>query len=448
MNRLKTLLLLFAFAAALAQCATNQKNLTPNSQDLQPQVFEKTLANGLKVLILEEHKSPIATFQLWYRVGSRNERPGITGISHFLEHLMYKSTDRYDAKHFSSAVTKVGGIHNAFTSKDETAFFQNLASDRLDLSLELESTRMRGLRLLPEEIESERKVVMEERRLMLVDDPRSHLYEKVVEKAFTVHPYQWSPIGSMEDIEKITRENLLEHYNTYYVPNNAFIVVTGDVKPDELIVKIEKAFGAIPKGKPAPTPQSVEPPQTQERRLTLKRKAELPYLLFAYKIPNITHPDAPALEILSMIMGHGKSSRLYQRLTHERQIALSVDTLYSGENVDPYLFFFSATPAANVTVQTLEQALDQEIESIKNAPPSEKELQKAKNQIESFLVKEQDSIYSSATLLASFEFVGGWRLKDAYIEKLKSVTPQQVSEAARRHLVKERRTVGVLIPEK
>jgi zinc protease len=412
------------------------------------EVREYGLENGLKALIIEEHKSPVATFQLWYRTGARDEPIGKSGLSHLLEHMMFKGTPKYSSKLFSSTVQKNGGIDNAHTAKDYTVYFQIFPSDRIILSIDLESDRMQNLILDTKETFLERKVVMEERRLRIGDDPQNSLFEEVVAASFKVHPYQRPVIGWMSDIRSIERDDLYNYYKADYSPDKAVIVVVGDVKADEIIERIKKYFGKIPMGTRRKNINSVEPEQRGERRVLLRREAELPYILIAYHTPSFPQEDSYALNVLSLILSSGKSSRLYKSLVYEKKIALDADADYSGFNRDPYLFFFDATAFPGKDIKDVENALYAEIEKIKKEPPLEYEVQKAKNRIESSFIIQQDSIYLQAMKYGMFEMLGDWRLIDQYLEGIRKITPEDVVRVARKYLTEDNRTVGILIPTK
>jgi zinc protease len=411
-------------------------------------VKEYRLDNGLKVLIVEDHKAPTATFQVWYRVGSRDEVTGKTGLSHLLEHMMFKGTKEHGPKTFSQAIQKAGGMDNAFTSKEYTGYFELLASDRIGLPIELEADRMRNLVLTPSAVLPERDVVMEERRMRSDDDPQNLLFEEVVATAFKNHPYRWPVIGWMSDLRDLNPSDLLEHYRTYYAPNNAVVIVVGDVSAEAILSKIKTYFGRIPRGPEIKEHPSYEEAQHGEKRVYVKKEAELPAILAAYKVPNIGDDDSYALEVLSSILSDGKTSRLYNSLVYEKQLALSAWTSYEGLYRDPFLFFAGATAARGREIGEVENALLAEIEKIKKEPPSEHEVQKAKNQIEAYFVMEQDSNYMRARTLGTFEMVGGWRLMDRYLDGIRKVSPADVSRVAAKYLVKERKTTGILIPEK
>jgi zinc protease len=412
------------------------------------EVKEYQLKNGLKVLIVEEHKAPVATFQVWYRVGLKDEPAGKSGLSHLLEHMMFKGTLRYGPSVLSRIVQKNGGTDNAYTTKDYTVYFELFSSDRISLALDLETDRMQNLAMEPKEVLSERNVVMEERRLRYEDDPQHALFEEVVAAAFKVHPYQRPVIGWMSDLNSIVKDDLYAYYKTHYSPRNAVIIIAGDINGEEMIEKISTSFADIASGPAVEPIISVEPAQKGERRVILKREAELPYLLQAYHTPSFPHEDSYALDVLNLILAGGKSSRLYRSLVYEKRVALDAAADYSGFNKDPYLFFFYATAAPGKDMKEVEDLLSSEIEKLKNAPPSGREVQKAKNQIESSFVVEQDSMYMQAMKYGMFEMLGDWRLMGRYLEGIGKVTPEDVMNAARKYLNEDNRTVGILIPTK
>ena len=410
-------------------------------------VFETTLDNGLKVLLLEEHKAPVVTFHIWYRVGSRNEQIGRTGLAHLVEHMMFKGTEKIGGQEFSRRVRRNGGRDNAFTSQDYTGYFVTIAADRIQLPLELEPDRMVNLRLDPAEVKRERSVVMEERRLRTEDDPSSALWEEVNAAAFKAYPYGHPVIGWMEDLRQLTRTDVQNFYKTYYVPNNAVVVVVGDFDRAQLLPRIQEAFGSIPRRPEPPPVRSDEPPQKGERRVMLRRQdARLPSLVAGYHAPNMKDPDSYALDMLEVILAGGKSARLYRHLVYEKQLALGAGAYYARVSAAPDLFTLYATPLPGKSVEELEQALFDEIERIKTELVSARELQKAKNQIEASFIFSQDSIFSLARQLASYEIVAGWRYWEVYLPGIRAVTREDVQRVAQKYLTSEKRTVGVLIP--
>jgi zinc protease len=412
------------------------------------EVKEHRLENGLKVLIVETHKAPVATFQVWYRTGSRDEPTGKSGLSHLLEHMMFKGTPRHGPSVFSKIIQKNGGTDNAYTTKDYTVYFELFSSDRILLAIDLEVDRMENLILDPKEVLSERRVVMEERRLRYEDDPQNSLFEEVVAAAYKVHPYHRPVIGWMSDLESIERDDLYNYYKANYSPSNAVIVIVGDIKADQIIEDIKNYFGKVHPGLREKDIASLEPEQRGERRVLLKREAELPYLLIAYHMPAFPHEDSYALNILSLILSGGKSSRLYKSLVYEKKIALDVDTDYDGLNKDPYLFFLDATVSPGKTIDEVEQALYTEIEKITKEPPTELEVQKAKNQVEASFIIEEDSIYLEAMKYGLFEILGDWRLIGRYLEGIRKVTPEDITIVAKKYFREDNRTVGILIPTK
>src|SRR5438445_2098980 len=327
-------------------------------------VHEFTLANGLKVLLVEEHKAPVITVQVWYKVGSRNEVMGRAGLSHMLEHMMFKGTAKYPKGTFSRLIRKNGGMDNAFTSQDFTAYFENLAADRVQLALELEADRMQGLVLDMSELTTEREVVKEERRLRAEDDPQGALVEELFAQAYLSHPYHWPVIGWFSDLDAMTLDDLQRHYDTYYSPNNATLVVVGDINADSLLPTIKQLFEPIPRG-PEPKPiATMESEQKGERRFLLKRDAQVPFVMMGYRVPNFTSDDSYALDILDSILSHGKSSRLYQNLVYEQKSSLAVGAEYSLLQTDPGLFYFYALVSPGQRPEFVEESLHREIKRL------------------------------------------------------------------------------------
>ena len=411
-----------------------------------PSVLAATLENGLRVLLLEDHRSPIVSFQVWYRVGSRNEERGRTGIAHFLEHMMFKGTAKYGRGQFARLVEQNGGQDNAFTSQDVTSYYVNITADKLDLVVDLESDRMVNALLDPKEIDSERQVVIEERRTRTEDDPNGFLGEEVGALAFHAHSYGQPIIGWMEDLKRITPAEIQAFYKTYYQPNNAIVVAVGAFKAPALMEKIKEQFGRIPRAPAPPVVTAVEPVQNGERRTVLRKEAQLPIVYLAYHVPNQTSSDAPALEMLSTILSSGRSSRLYRSLIYDRQLALDAGGDYSWFSFDPNLFWFWATAMPGQTPETLEKELLAEMDKLAKEPVTDVELQRARNQIESAFVFQEDSVHRRASLLARFETIGGYALKDKYLERMRAVTAADVQRVARAYFLDQRKNVGVLLP--
>jgi zinc protease len=410
------------------------------------EVVEATLDNGLRVLLQEDHRSPVASFQVWYRVGSRDERVGSTGLSHYLEHMMFKGTPTYGPRVFSKLIETVGGQDNAFTARDATTYHENLAADQLDLVLELEADRMRHLLLDPREVQAEKKVVMEERRTRTEDDPVGGLAELFNLVAFTAHPYRLPTIGFAQDIERLTASDLRAWYDSYYRPNNAIVVAVGDFRAAELLPKIRARFEGIPRGADPPRISVTEPEQRGERRVWLRREAQLPVVFVGYPAPNHRSEDTFTLEVLSAILAGGRTSRLHRRLVYEERLALEAGGDYSRLTLDPDTFTFYVTVLPDRTVEEAERALAAEVERLRTELVSDEELQRAKNQLEAAYLFGQDSVFSRSATLARHELLGGWRLRDAYLPGIRAVTSEGVRRAAERHLVAERRTTAILLP--
>jgi len=436
-----TVLLLFTLVSTVSTSASQ------TATDVASSVHEHVLSNGLKVLLVENPKAPVVTIQIWYKVGSRNEVMGRAGLSHMLEHMMFKGTERNPKGTFSRTIRKNGGNDNAFTSQDFTAYFENLASDRVELALALEADRMQGLQLEDKEFQLEREVVKEERRLRTEDDPQASLVEMLFSQAFLTHPYHWPVIGWFSDLNAMTLEDLKNHYDAHYSPNNATLVVVGDIKPDALLASIKRLFEPIPKGPTPPLQRVVEPEQRGERRFMLKRAAELPFVMVGYRVPNYSSEDSYALTILEAVLSNGKSSRLYRSLMYDLKIALAVGAEYNILQAEPELFYCFGVVRPGAKIEEVEQAIYHEFERIQQAPPTDQELQRAKNQVEAEYIFAQDSNFRQAMVLGQAETVGaGWRQIDKFLERIRSVTTQDVQRVAKQYLTPDNRTVGVLIP--
>jgi len=413
---------------------------------LREHVQEKVLSNGLKVLLVENHKAPVVTFQVWYRVGSRNEEWGKTGLSHMLEHMMFKGTKTVPPEEFSRIIQENGGNDNAFTSSDNTAYFENISAERVQIPIELESDRMQNLILRENDFLTERQVVMEERRMRTDDNPTAFLLEQLEATAFQIQPYHWPVIGWMEDIRRFTLEDLKAYHRTYYNPANAFLVVAGDLRKEEMLPLLEKAFASIPQGMAPDQNKDAEQPQKGERRILVKKEAQLPLLVMAHHVPNLRESDSYALEVLSAVLSGGESSRLYNSLVREKQLVLSADTDYSLVSRDPGLFYLTVQPLPGKDIDEVEKALNEEIENIQKRPIGNREIEKAKNQLEAAFIYGQDSVFYQAMLLAQYEIALDWRSIDDYLPSIRKVTPEDLMRVARRYLVPDNRTTGILVP--
>ena len=412
------------------------------------QVQEFVLDNGLKVLLLEDHKSPAVTFQVWYRAGARNEKDGKSGLAHFLEHMMFKGTPTTGPEEYSRIIAKNGGRMNAFTSSDVTVYFATMSREKIAIEIELEADRMANALLGEQYFEPEKSVIQEERRLRTEDNPISALSEVAGAVAFTIHPYRRPIVGWMQDIQNLTRQDLVDFYKLYYAPNNAFIVMVGDFSTEEMLPKIKAAFGKIQRGAEPPKVTAVEPEQRGERRVVLKKEAELPFVLNFYHAPNLKSPDSFALDLLSVVLAGGKSSRLYHDLVYEKRLVRGVEADYSAVAIDPAGLTIYAQLLPGIEPAQVEREIDSGLAKVHSELISERELQKAKNQIEAAFVFAQDSVFGQAMKIGYYEAVDSWRRMDEYLDGIRKVSREDIRRVARDYLLPDRRTVGTLIPTK
>jgi zinc protease len=408
-----------------------------------PPVHETTLANGLKVLIQEVHTAPVVSFMVWYKVGSRNESAGITGISHLLEHMMFKGTPTYGKGEIARLLQRNGASFNAGTSLDYTNYFEVLASDRLELAMKMEADRMRNALIPAEEHRLEMTVVRSELERN-EDNPHRALYLETFSQAFKAHPYHWPTIGWRTDVEQITTEQIRDYYRTHYVPNNATVVVVGDIERDKALAMVENYFGTIPRGADPPQVTTVEPPQMGERRFKIRKPGDTRYLMVSWRNPALTDPDNYALDVLGIILGHGRTSRLYSALV-EKKLATEVDAANETSR-DPFLMIVQATVAAGATLDSVEAALYREVERLQREPVTTEELARAKRQVQASFVYAKDSIRSLAQQLGYFETVASHRYLETYVERVGAVTAADVQRAASKYLVENSRTVGQYDP--
>ncbi|MBI4727872.1 insulinase family protein [candidate division TA06 bacterium] len=409
-------------------------------------VYEDSLANGLKILVLEKHDLPIASFQVWYRVGSRNERPGITGISHLLEHMMFKASGKIGPEDFTRIIQKYGGHANGSTSKDYTFYYENIAVEFLPQMMELEAGRMHDLKLDSLEFESERQVVMEERRLR-ENSPWGRLVEETEAAAFMAHPYGIPTLGWMSDLKAMTLDDLRSYYDTYYAPNNATCVIVGDIKPGAAVQQVQKYFGDIPRGaKPPPGVRTVEPEQRGERRVTVQRQAQTPLLIIAYHGCTSGSYDEVVLDLLLGILSEGQSSRFYQSLVYQQKVALYAES-YNDARRDPGLFMLYAAPIAGRSTLELEQSLYAELEKVKKEGVTAGELEKARNQKRAGYIFSRQGNAGLGEQLGSAATRHGWHDVNKYLKDLEKVTPEDIKQAAQKYLTADNRTVATLVPQ-
>ena len=417
-------------------------------------VHEYQLDNGLKLIVKEDHRAPIMVSQVWYKVGSSYEHDGIAGVSHVLEHMMFKGTDAHPAGEFSRIIAENGGSENAFTSRDYTAYFQTMEKSRLPVSFELEADRMRNLVIPEQEFLKEVQVVMEERRMRTEDNPQSLTYEQFNATAYINSPYRIPVIGWMDDLESMHVEDLKSWYRKWYAPNNATVVVVGDVDPDQVYALAKKYFGPLKPSDIEPAKPRREIEQRGSKRIEVKAPAELPYLIMGYKVPVVLTAGAEelwepyALEVLAGVLDGGTAARLASELVRGQSVAASAGAAYDGYDRLQGLFLLSGTPANGHTTEQLEQALRTQIERLHEEQVGNDELARVKAQIRASRVYEQDSIFYQAMQIGMLETVGlDWSELERYHERIAAVTPQQVQAVARKYLVDGRLTVAELVPQ-
>ncbi|MBT9096195.1 insulinase family protein [Methylovulum psychrotolerans] len=415
-------------------------------------VAERVLGNGLKVLVKEDHRSPVVVSQVWYKVGSSYEPGGITGISHMLEHMMFKGTDKHPAGEFSRIIAENGGDENAFTGHDYTAYFQTMAASKLAVSFELEADRMRHLHLLADELKKELEVVTEERRMRTEDNPQAKMSEQFMALAFTSSPYRNPIIGWPVDIANYQVEDLQAWYQRWYAPNNATLVVVGDVDTAQAFSLAEQYFGGLQPGELKPLKPQTESPQLGVRRMTVKVPAKLPSVILGYKVPSLKTAEheweAYALEVLAGVLDGGSSARLSKELVRGKQLAVSAGAGYNFSSRLADLFELEATPAEGKTVWELETELRSQVIRLQQEPIKPDELQRIKAQVLASAVYERDSNFYQAMQLGMLETVGlGWQKADEYVSKINQVTAEQVRDVARRYLVDDHLNVAYLDPQ-
>jgi len=439
--------------SALLMLSSNQLQAKPLTEvkNVGNGVVEKILKNGLKVIVKPDHRAPVVVSQVWYKVGASYESGGTTGVSHVLEHMMFKGTKKFPAGEFNKIIARNGGDDNAFTSRDYTAYYQKLEKSRLPVSFELEADRMRGLVLPEDEFSKEIMVVMEERRMRTDDKPQSLTYEQFHATAFDNSGYHNPTIGWMDDLKNMNIEDLKAWYQRYYAPNNATIVVVGDVQPEAVFKLAEKYFAQLQPFKVAATKPRIEREQKGTKRIEMELEAKLPYLVMGYKVPVINTAEEKwepyALDLLAGILDGGDSARFSKNLIRGSKIATSAGAGYSLDSRMQTLFLLDGVPAKGVPMAELKQALLDEIEDVKHKLISEAELQRVKAQVISSAVYEQDSMFYQAMKIGIAETVGiGWQEEKKYVERIQAITAEQVQQVARKYLVPRTLTIARLKP--
>jgi zinc protease len=407
----------------------------------------ETLQNGLKVILMEDHSVPVISRWTFYRVGSENERPGITGISHFMEHMMFNGAAKYGPKEFDRALESNGGYSNAFTSEDMTAYYEDFASDVLELSIDLDSDRMKSLALDPKYIVSEMNVVKEERRMRVDNSVEGAMYEELGALAYKAHPYGWPVLGWMSDLEKINRADAVAYFKTYYAPNNAILVIVGDFETKKALELVRRYYGDIPSQTPPEPVRTVEPEQQGERRAELYKAAEMPAVLIGYHIPDVKSNDIYALDVLQYVLSMGESSRLYKSLVRNLGIAVSADANASWQ-LAPAIFTIDVKVKPEKTGAECEGAVYGILDDIAKNGITAAELTKAKNQIAANFYRSMQTVNGKARKIGTYEIYFGdfneiLKVQDRY----RAVTLDDVKRVAKEYFSPRNRSVVTLIPE-
>lgn len=443
------LLGIFILGIVVSQTLTADNLISINQEN---QTHEKTLANGLKVVVKEDHRAGVIISQIWYKVGSSYEPTGITGISHMLEHMMFKASKNLKDGEFVELIAKAGGNQNAMTSNDFTAYYQLLSKQHLETSFQLEAERMQNLLLDPEVFSKEQQVVIEERRMRVDDDPISNTHERLRAVAHLGSPYHHPVIGWPDDLKNYKVSDLRAWYEKWYSPNNAIIVVVGDVEPTQVFNLAEKYFGNIPTKEINNAKPRAEVAAKGKRELNIALPAKLPFLFMSYNVPSINtaenKDDVYTLEVISTILSSGRSSRLPKALERKQELVTSVNASYDSFNLYNSLFTLQAIPAQGKTIDEIKKALLEQLEDLKTKPVSQAELDRVKAGLIADKVYEQDSIYYQALIIGVLESINlSWRDYSKYIEKLQSVTPDDINKTATKYFTKDRLTVAVLEPK-
>jgi len=409
-----------------------------------PKYETKTLKNGLQVVVVPlENSTNVISTDIFYKVGSRNEIMGKTGIAHMLEHMNFKSTKNLDAGEFDKEVKSIGGVNNASTSFDYTHYYIKSSTENLGKSIELYAELMQNLNLKDKEFQPERDVVAEERRWRTENNPTGYLYFSMFNNAYVYHPYHWTPIGFMNDIQTWTIDDIRDFHQTYYQPSNAILVVTGDVNPKDVFKKAKKAFGDIKNSAKIPEFKFVEPEQKGAKRVMLKKDSEVEIVAITFHIPNYKDPDQVTLSVISEILYSGKSSRLYKKLVQENQLVNTVYA-YNMENTDPGLFIFLAVCNPGVKAEDVEAELIKEIERMKTSEVTQAELDKVKINTKSDFIHSLESSTSVANLYGGYLVRGDITPLLTYEEDVKKVNAKQVKEIANKYFDFDKSTTVIL----
>jgi zinc protease len=433
---------LVAVAASALLLAVPAPATSPGAA-LTAGIQETVLPNGLKVVTKEVRSAPVVSFSVWYRVGSRNEHTGITGVSHLLEHMMFKGTRRYRVGEIARTLFLNGAASNASTYYDWTNYYATVASDRLELVMQIEADRMVGSRIDKADLDAEMTVVRSELEGG-ENSPARLLFRAVASTAFQAHPYRWPVIGWRSDVENVPRDAIYRYYRAHYGPNNATVVIVGDFDTRQALALVRKHFGTLPRIPASPAVYTTEPPQRGERRVVVRQAGSLPMAMVAYKAPASTHPDFYALDVLAMVLGEGRTSRLYQGLV-EKQIA-SQTHAGAPSLRDPFLFYLSATARPGTTAEQLEAALGAEVERVRTEPITPQELARAQNRAEADFVFQTASVTAQARQIGYWAMIDDWRYLTTYLDRIRALTAADIQAVAQKYLVADTRTVGHFVP--
>lgn len=432
-------------AAASAAAKAKPASAPALSQASYP-VERYTLDNGLTVILHEDHTVPVVCFWQWYKVGSRNEHTGITGLSHFFEHMMFNGSKNVAPKEYDKRLESRGAYSNAFTSHDMTAYYEEGGKESFETMLQLDSDRMRELSLLPDMLKSEIEVVREERRFRTDNSVPGLLDEALYGAAFVASPYHWPVLGWMKDLERITRDEMVDYFRTYYAPNNCVLLLIGDFDPKDAKAKIAQYFASIPRQTPPAAPVNSEPEQNGERRVFVRYPAETVAIDVGYKAPSVKSDDIWTLDILSDILSGGESSRLHQALVYDQQIALSASASYRP-GLEPGLFEFYVEMKPGHTSDEAEKALNAEIQRLAADGPTERELQKARNQAEASFIETLKTNNGAGQALGYFEHVhGDYKQFFTAIDHYRTVTAADCKRVAQQVFDANHRTTAILVP--
>jgi len=405
------------------------------------------LPNGLTVVLEEDHSTPIVHLQLWYHVGSKNEKPGRTGFAHLFEHLMFKGSKNVSAEAHTSMVASVGGQSNAYTTDDETVFWETVPAQYLPMILWLEADRMATLKVDKDTFTNEREVVKEERRMRVDNQPYGRLNEIIYDQAFTVHPYKHATIGSMKDLEAASVEDVRDFYRTYYVPSNATLALVGDFDSAQAMQLITQYLGRVPKAeREVPRDIPKEPPQTKEKRVTLQQPWPLPAVVVAYHITNDGNPDSYPLHIAAKLLSDGQTSRIYQKLVYDKQLAVAA---FGSANLieDPNLFYAVAIVQPGKSPQEVTEVLIAELDRLRNEPISEHELQRTKNQFaRDYILGRESNQQKAQTLAHALVIHNDIKTADGEFDIFQNITTADVQRVARTYFTPENRMVLTLMP--